>query len=247
MVMKNKFKRIKFKDDSLSSKKHLQIIFEDKNIKTFHGMIDPPSNWHHKTEKRKVPSHIHKDAPIRKEKTSIYYKGKLVNDMYEGLGTEMRLDWGNYLKDVVSFYKGNWKKGKKNGKGYWSNHHPLIGRTWSLDAMKPYFTIMDDDAYFYDGNWKDNKKHGKGYSVDKEGTFSGEFKNDKRWKGVLETLERIWHNVGSEIYYTDKKDSVIKDYKHIIKIDKGKEVSRKSELLSENFYKAKPNPYKKNK
>ncbi len=139
------------------------------------------------------------------------------------------------------------KKGKKNGKGYWSNHHPLIGRTWSLDAMKPYFTIMDDDAYFYDGNWKDDKKHGKGYLVDKEGTFSGEFKNDKRWKGVLETLERIWHNVGSERYYTDKKDSVIKDYKHIIKIDKGKEVSRKSELLSENFYKAKPNPNKKNK
>ena len=65
-------------------------------------MMDPPSNWHHKTEKRKVPSHIHKDAPIRKEKTSIYYKGKLVNEMYEGLGTEMRLDWGNYLKDVVS-------------------------------------------------------------------------------------------------------------------------------------------------
>ena len=33
--------------------------------------------------------------------------------MDERLGTEMRLDLGNYLKDVVSFYKGNWKKGKK--------------------------------------------------------------------------------------------------------------------------------------
>ena len=60
-------------------------------------------------------------------------------------------------------------------------------------------------------------------------------------------ITKITDNVGTDRYYTDKKDSVIKDYKHIIKIEKGKEVSRKSELLSEDFYKAKPNPYKKNK
>lgn len=197
--MENKFKKIKFKDDCLSAKKHFQIIFEDKNIKTFHGMMDAPSNWHHKKEKRIVPSHIHKDAPIRKDMTSIYYKGKLVNNLYEGFGTEIKLDWGNYLKDVVSFYKGNWKNGKKNGKGYWSNHHPLIGRTWSLDAMKPYFTIMDDDAYFYDGNWKDDKKHGKGCLNDQDGYFEGEFKDDFKWNGVLQVgVDEIIFNNGKK-------------------------------------------------
>lgn len=245
--MKNRFKRIKFKDDCLSWKKHNQIIFEEKNIKKFYDMMDVPSKWHHKKEKRKVAPHIHPDALIRKEMTSFYYKGKLVNNKYEGLGTELILEFGNYLQDVVSFYKGHWKKGKKNGKGYWSNHHPLIGRTWSLDAMNPYFTIMDDDAYFYDGNWKDDKKHGKGYLENEEGTFVGEFKNDKRWKGVFETHERIHQNVGSDRYYTDKKDHVYKTYKHIIKIEKGEEVSRKSKLVSEDFFKAKPNPNKKNK
>ena len=198
--MINRFKKIKFKDDCLSAKKHFQIIFEDKNIKTFHGMMDPPSNWHHRKEKRIVPSHIHKDAPIRKDMTSIYYKGKLVNKLYEGLGTEIKLDWGNYLKDVVSFYKGNWKKGKKNGKGYWSNHHPLIGRTWSLDAMNPYFTIMDDDAYFYDGDWKDDKKHGKGCLNDQDGHFEGEFKDDFKWNGVLKV------GVDEIIFKNGKKD-----------------------------------------
>ena len=86
--------------------------------------------------------------------TNIYYKGKLVNGKYEGFGTGMILEMGNYMEDVISFYKGNWKNGKKDGKGYWSNHHPLVGRTWSLDAMNPYYTIMDDDAYYYNGYWK---------------------------------------------------------------------------------------------
>ena len=245
--MKNRFKRMKFKDDCLSWKKHNQIIFEDKGLKKHGDMMFPSSKWHLKREKRKVAPHIHPDAPVRKEMTSHYYKGKIVNKKYEGLGTEIILERGNYLDDVVSFYKGQWKKGKKNGKGFWSNHHPLIGRTYDIDAMNPYYTIFEDDAYFYDGNWKDDKKHGKGYLENEEGTFSGEFKNDKKWKGVFETHERIHQNVGSDRYYTDKKDHVYKTYKHIIKIEKGKEVSRKSKLISEDFFKAKPNPYKKNK
>ena len=48
--MKNKFKKIKFKDDCLSWKKHNQIIFEEKNIKKFYDMMDVPSKWHHKKE-----------------------------------------------------------------------------------------------------------------------------------------------------------------------------------------------------
>ena len=211
--MKNKFKRIKFKDNCLSFKRFNQIIFEDKNLKKENRMIFRPSNWHSKKIKlndRHLELHsphfkIPSDAPIRKMVFYCYYKGKLVNGKYEGLGTEIILEDGNYMKDVFSFYKGQWKNGKKHGKGYWSNHHPLIGTTSSADAMNPKYTIMTNFDCFYDGFWKDDKRHGEGYLDDQNGIFEGEFKNDKKWNGQ------------------QRKD------KTITVIDKGKEVSKKEE------------------
>ena len=79
-----------------------------------------------------------------------------------------------------------------------------------------------------------------------KGFYKGEFKNDKAWKGILTKNERVHHNVGSDRYFTDKKDHVYKEYKHIINIKKGKEISRKSELLSEELFKANVKIQKKN-
>ena len=63
--------------------------------------------------------------------------------------------------EVASFYDGEWLNGKKNGKGYWSNHHPLLGTISSADAMSPQYVVMDDfeeDEHFYYGFWKNDKK-----------------------------------------------------------------------------------------
>ena len=99
-----KFKKIKFKDNSLSFKKFNQIIFEDNSItKTKYFGLRRPDNWHNKKIKRKVAPHIHPNAPIRKEMTNIYYKGKLVNGKYEGFGMSL----ANSLiakKPIITFY-----------------------------------------------------------------------------------------------------------------------------------------------
>ena len=209
--MKNKFKKIKFKNNCLSFTKFNQIIFEDKNIKKQFGVITRPSNWHNKKIKLKegllelYSPHfkIPLDAPIRKMVFNCYYKGKLVNGKYEGFGTEIILEEGNYMEDVFSFYKGYWKNGKKHGEGYWSNHHPLIGMTASADAVNPQYTILSTFNCHYDGFWKNDKRHGKGYLEDQNGIFNGEFKNDMKWNGQL------------------KKDN------KIFIIDEGKEISKK--------------------
>ena len=191
--MEIKFKKIKFKNDSLSFKRFNQIIFENKNIKQEYGWIIRPKNWKHKKLKIKdndlelfspnfkIPS----DAPIRKEIFNSYYKGKLINGKYEGLGTEIILQSGNYMEDVFSFYKGHWKNGKKNGKGYWSNHHPLIGTTSSVDGFKPVYTVMTNFDRYYYGFWKNDKMHGKGFLEEPDSIFEGEFKNNKKWNGQI--------------------------------------------------------------
>ena len=169
-------KRLKFKNNVLSFKKFNQIIFEDKKISKRYGSIWRPKNW------------VYKDTKFKGKKAKSCYKGKISKGNFEGFGVEMILQMGTYMEDVVSYYKGNWTKGRKNGKGYWSNHHPLIGRTDSVDVADPIYSVMEFlqyDAYYYDGYWADDKKHGKGILQDEEGIFEGEFRNNIKWKGVL--------------------------------------------------------------
>jgi len=195
-----KFKRLKFKNNTLSFKRFNQIIFEDNSItKTKFGGLRRPYNWHSKKVKPEFKPHP--SAPAYHQTNNCYYKGKLINGKYEGFGTEMILEEGNYMEDVISFYKGNWKNGKKNGKGYWSNHHPLIGITSDAGAMDPYYVIIDDgDHYYYDGYWKDDKKHRKGILHNEEGIFEGEFNNDLKWNGILKV------GVDEIIYKNGKRD-----------------------------------------
>ena len=239
-----KYKKYKFKNDkygskSFGSKKFFEIIFEKKGKK----------NWYYK---HFISTPEWKKTILKKNKynevTESHYKGKTKNNKPHGKGKEIILEPRGYLDEVASFYDGEWLNGKKYGKGYWSNHHPLLGTISSADAMSPQYVVMDDfeeDEHFYYGFWKNDKKHGEGYLKNNEGIFKGEFKNDKAWKGILTKNERVHHNVGSDRYFTDKKAHVYKEYKHIINIKKGKEISRKSELLSEELFKAKSNPYKK--
>lgn len=221
-----KFKKIKFKDNSLSFKRFNQIIFEDNSItKTKYFGLRRPDNWHHKTVEPEFKPHP--SAPAYRQKNNCYYRGKLVNGKYEGLGTEMILEDCNYMEIVISFYKGYWKKGKKNGKGYWSNHHPLIGRTWDLNAENPYYMVTDDgDDYYYDGYWLNDKKHGKGILKCEEGIFEGEFKDDSKWNGTLKVgVDKIIFKNGK------KKESIVLPDKErfLARIDKGEHINLEKE------------------
>ena len=222
-------KKLKFKENTLSAKKFNQIIYESNKLSARHGFIFVPDNWDSKNIK------------FDGEKAKLHYKGKILKGKYEGTGTEIILQMGNYLEDVVSYYKGQWKNGKKNGKGFWSNHHPLIGRTWSLDAGKPYYVVTEDgDDYYYDGYWFNNKKHGKGIFVSKEGEFKGEFKKDIKWEGVLTYNETKTTNIKSgvstlEKSFSWKKPYVTREFLHKIFFKNGKEFSKESKKLSEEF------------
>jgi len=242
-----KYKKYKFKKDiygnkSFGRKKFSEIVFEKKGKKKWffkHLMFIP--EWKKHILKKNQLGH----------KTTSYYKGKTKNNKPHGKGKEIILEPRGWLDEVASFYDGEWLNGKKNGKGYWSNHHPLLGTISSADGMNPQYIVMDDldnfedYEHFYYGFWKNDKKHGEGYLKNREGIFKGEFKNDKAWKGILIKNERVHHNIGSTRYFTDKKDHVYKEFKHIISMKNGKEISRKSELLSEELVKGKPNPHKK--
>ena len=94
-------------------------------------------------------------------------------------GLEVILQVQNYLPEVVSFYKGNWKNGKKNGKGFWSNYHPSIGKCRGVGADNPKYVVkaMDTESSFT-GTFKDDE-FDKGVLINSKGSFKGTFKKSK--------------------------------------------------------------------
>ena len=86
-----------------------------------------------------------------------------------------------------SVYIGNWKNGKKHGKGSWTYYHPgKSNQRWRI---------------VYEGEWKDDKRHGEGYCYyDPGDSYTGEWANDKwegkgtfsHWAGGIQ--EGLWKN-----------------------------------------------------
>ena len=145
----------------------------------------------------------------KKEKLISSYKGQIKNKKAHGKGVEILLSPYSKItmERVEEYYSGNWKNGKRHGKGIWYNYHPKIGQTgddeWPLSGSFLY-TVQeeeDDGDHSYDGEWQNGKRHGKGESIDFEGIFKGEFKNDKKWNGIL---DRLWPEGKREVEINKK-------------------------------------------
>ena len=98
-------------------------------------------------------------------------------------------------------YTGEWRDGKKNGKGEckWLNGNIFDGEWKDDHLLKGKLTFKDGDIY--DGEWKNNKREGKGKYTFKDGDiYDGEWKNDKyEGKGKLtfkdgEIYDGEWKN-----------------------------------------------------
>jgi len=167
---KNNFIRIKFKNGYLTQKKFWKIVTPENE------------KWYH-------PSIFCE----KKGKLESAYKGQIKNKKAHGKGVEILFSPFNKLimTRVEEYYSGNWKSGKRHGKGIWYNYHPKIGQTgddiWPTDGSFLYsvFDEEDEGHHSYEGEWENGKRHGKGESVDFDGIFKGEFKDDKKWNGVL--------------------------------------------------------------
>ena len=100
-------------------------------------------------------------------------------------------------------YEGDFKNGKKDGKG----------------------TMTYKNEYIYEGNWKDGKRDGKGIYLNKtnKDKYEGDFKLDKaEGKGVAdydngdkyEGDYKDWNKDGKGIYYYNNGDKYEGDFKN---------------------------------
>ena len=202
-------KKLKFKNDCLSFKKFNQIIFEDKKYRQiYRGIITssgerdypgPPTKWSYNEIKFKKNEYSSRGR--NGTEAISYYKGKIKKKKRCGYGVEIVTQMGNYLPDVVSFYKGSWNNNKKNGKGFWSNHHPLIGVTTSVAVDNPRYVVsLGAGESSLKGEWKNNEIH-QGTLEFSQGIYVGSFKKEKMYDGYLTfwDYDFIWEKAKNKI------------------------------------------------
>jgi len=198
-------KRIKFKNNTFGEKKFYQIVFEQKKTSTIWGGIrssirndmyyPEPQNW------------SYKEIKFDGHEAISYYSKKLKNKKRNANGLEIILQVQAYLPEIVSFYRGGWKNDKKNGKGFWSNYHPLIGECTTAGIDDASY-IVELDIYeecSFDGTFK-NDEFDKGIFTNNEGIFKGSFKAGKMFNGTL----TYWLNKDYQQKLSDKKIEIIK-------------------------------------
>ena len=127
-----------------------------------------------KTRKRKGGAE--KDYPAGDVNKRISYTGNLNN---EGIPDGI----GRMIYERTDSYNGQWKNGKKEGRGAMTYHN----------YYDP--NIMD----IYDGEWKDDKKEGNGkmkYNTKYYETLPDTFYYEGKWKNDLENGigKRMWSN-----------------------------------------------------
>ena len=132
-----------------------------------------------------------------------YYSQKLKNKKRNNIGLEIILQIKAYLPEIVSFYKGEWKNDKKNGKGFWSNYHPLIGEctTAGIDNAAYIVKLYLDEECTFNGTFK-NDEFDKGIFVNDTGTFKVTFKRGKMFNGIL----NFWIKKDDTILSSDQID-----------------------------------------
>ena len=147
------------------------------------------------------------------------YIGQVENNLQEGTGT--------FYYTSGSIYKGEWKKGKKEGKGnFYCNKEPFNGDryegNWKNDKQDGKGTYFFKDGDIYDGNWKNGRQEGKGiYDYNDGDRYEGDFKsgvmdgkgiyyysNGERYEGDFRKGKRE----GRGIYYYNNGERKMGDY-----------------------------------
>ena len=166
------FKKLKFRNNSLTTDRYLKIVFKDtkKNIYT-----------------------------VRRKNCDSYYRGDIKKGKANGWGVEIIYAPFVLSYEIDEYYEGEWKNGERNGYGEEYNYYPPIGfvNDPNFDALVVKslrkVTIADwayENAVIYRGNWLQGKKNGEGeryifdaYPIGSSIKETGIFKNDKLWKG----------------------------------------------------------------
>ena len=143
-------------------------------------------------------------------KTRIYeivtYNKKLQNKLeitlkdYQNLSGKFKIGGQNgnvkiyKLNTNLLLYEGEYKNGKKNGKGkeYYNNgeiiFEGIFKRGKKIGIGKEYLNCNKKLYLIFEGEYKNGNKNGKGKEFDKNGEveFEGEYKNGKRnGKGII--------------------------------------------------------------
>ena len=124
----------------------LKWITTSKNFKFW--------NYEHEPELWTLSSHLETIGGVSKFfENGDHYIGDMKNGLPDGNGTL------NTILDGMGYtYVGEFKDGKKHGRGNFSSK---------------------DNKYNYDGGWKDDKKNGVGTLFDYGDKYTGDFRNDK--------------------------------------------------------------------
>ena len=124
----------------------LQWIITSRNFRYW--------NYEHDPELWTLSEHLEKISGVSKYfENGDHYMGDMKFGLPDGNGTL------NTIMDGMGYtYVGEFKRGKRNGKGNFSSK---------------------DNKYNYDGGWKDDKKYGIGTLFDNGDKYTGDFINDK--------------------------------------------------------------------
>ncbi|VEN39633.1 unnamed protein product, partial [Callosobruchus maculatus] len=102
------------------------------------------------------------------------YDGDLCQGYFHGSGVL-------YLSNCLKFYKGSWKSGKRQGKGWveYGMNDSYVG-DWFEDTRHGKGYRMYKNGAGYKGQWSENYKHGIGSMVFENGDYyTGEWQQDK--------------------------------------------------------------------
>jgi hypothetical protein len=131
-----------------------------------------------------------------------YYKGPLVNGLYNGRGyfhdsmanmtfvgyylDGMKHGTGSYTSDSQHnsspdyIYDGEWSYDKREGHGQLITKHIKYSGNFKNDKYHGYGVYCDQDSTVYCGDWERGMKHGTGQITFKNGnSFTGDFIKDK--------------------------------------------------------------------
>lgn len=86
--------------------------------------------------------------------------------------------YGVYIIPDIGKYLGEWKDGKRHGKGtFISINGSIYEGEWINDKTNGFGVLIDKDGNKYVGEWTDGKKHGQGTLLLSDGNkYEGEFR-----------------------------------------------------------------------
>ena len=118
------------------------------------------------------------------------YDGEVIINTVRGADQSILDGLGVFSYKDGSVYKGQWKDGKREGKGKMTDDNGTIYEgEWKNDRYHGKGRLTDNrNETIYEGEWQNDRYHGKGKMTDnKKGTiYEGEWKNDnKEGKGKM--------------------------------------------------------------